>query len=247
MKIKTLIKRIEREAKPDQFGDACISFSREDQSDNFDSLRGVTRIELEKIRRTLSETIPNDFDYNISIEDRDVDAFLEYNDGSEAGAGCDLDVDFTGDYVKGLKKMDWDRLRESLISDANIQDDAAEIAEELPGKLPSTSEAQIAHGDAYEAFLKKTKDDKCQFAILAYDDCAGKYAESVLDKSDHLLAETSNFLVLAFPIIAIVNDGKLLNADEIEELKLQVLEGCGPISKAKALGQFGEAMNLMKQ
>ena len=45
MIIKTLIKRVEREAKPDRFDNACVSFSREDASENYSSLRRATRDE----------------------------------------------------------------------------------------------------------------------------------------------------------------------------------------------------------
>lgn len=247
MNIETLIKKVEREAKPDRFDDTCVSFSREETSENFSSLRRSTRDELEKIRTQLNRLIPNDFDYQVFIENGSIDGSLEYSDGLQSGGGMGLPAKLDGDYVKDLKKVDWEELRAFFIPGANLHDDAAELAKTFPSKMPSTAAARLFHAEALDAFMSEIKNDNVSLGVLAYDEMIQTYDASGYTESEREKMEGNicDMLTCGFPIIGIVENGRLLSVEATEDLKHKLVDRLGPISRAKALGQFEQAMHQL--
>ncbi|MBK1830904.1 hypothetical protein JIN77_09215 [Verrucomicrobiaceae bacterium R5-34] len=246
MNIETLIKKVEREAKPDQFDETWVSFSREDASDSYSSLRRSTRDELEKMRAQLNRLIPNDFDYHVFIEDGSISGSLEYSDGPDSGGGMGLPAELDGNYVQDLKKVNWEDLRAFFIQGANLHDNAAAIAKNLPSKMPSTAAAQLFHAEALESFMSEIKNDNAILGVLAYDDTADSYIASAYAENERetMDADICDMLTFGFPIIAIVENGELLRVDATEKLKHELVDRLEPVSRAKALGQFEQAMNM---
>ena len=245
MNMNTLIKKVTRETQSGRFDEAFVSFSRSGNSEAFEALRRSTKIELEKVRDQLSRLVPNDFDYSVFVESGRINFTLEFMDGLETCANSGLNINLMGDYVKQLLDTDWDYHRVSSLKMTEIVDDLSQVSENLDGALPPTSEIQLKHAKEIESFILKVEKLQPKFAMLVYCDSLSEYEEVFHEERSRLLGDITDFLTFRDLIICIVDKSKILSVEDTDEIKLEVLNGLSPISKAKALGQTGAAMKIL--
>jgi len=245
MNIKTLIKKIESEAKPDRFGDAAIMIGRNEASENYASLSRSTRGEIEEIRDNLSRLIPDDFEFHVWIEKSSIDLIMMYYDGMESGTNLPISIDLEGDYRRDLLDVNWDEQRKYCIPIANHMDALVEATESLPGDIPSTAAAQVLHHEALVNFKETAQNNSCKYGVIAYNNNEHKYEMLFQDRRKHMLGYMCDFLTFRWPIIAILDEGELMSVQDTEKLKFEVVGGLGKVSKALALGKLGTNMNMI--
>ena len=106
--------------------------------------------------------------------------------------------------------------------------------------MPLTSRAQIEHKDAYEDFLTRAKSKEFDYAVLAYDPSVEEYELSATDSERSMFYDINCFVMFRRPIVAVVREGKILECEEIENLKQKQLDGMGVLASASALGLVSE-------
>lgn len=259
--VKQLARWIAAELLPDEDGNTCLRLDREWTLDPSRGLRQKTVEELATLHDRLSRAIPDDFDFSLEFEDGEVFATLEYSDGPHAGFGGGFPVPVDRNMLGALREYDWDALRAQLIQGTQFHDNAADLAENYPSKLESTTIIQARHTATIEQFRNDPKLADSPYALLfgnewedeeedeieARESSPVEYEVETYTDREKLLGQMANLLTFGYTMVAILRDGKLLTPEESDELRQEALEGLGPISRAKAEGRFEAAVAAMMQ
>jgi hypothetical protein len=222
-------------------GEDCIFASRDGRYDEeLQKLPPAIKADLDALRAQISEVVPNDFSYALSLGDYNPTIALEFRDGATAFATCNETFNPEASIIEQLKVVNWDKHRSFGMSGGQIFDGIREFAKEAEPELPPTSEIQKGFAHELEAFTKTKRQGAEHIFLLMH-----RHDEGVTEKSCRSMKELRgnlcDLMTCQYDIIAIMTDKKLLPPRKVDKLKREVLldmKESMPISYARAVGLF---------
>ena len=253
MKTKQLAKRIAAEYVPGAGDKDCLVIDRAWLPEATNGLRRTTIEVLTEVHGALCRAIPNDFDFRLVFDGHFVSVQPLFADGKNDGAGFEaVEITLDSSGYSRLRAVDWNTVRAEAISGTQLHDQITDIADDLPGGIPPTSELRKIHSERFLEFERVLNESKIYFAILACstdeDGLAGFEGYEVVVRKDKpsLMYDLPNLLACEYQVIAIAIEGKLLDPVETDSYLDEALNCLGPISRAKAEGRFQGALELMR-
>lgn len=247
--VKDLAKWIAAEILPDEEGICCLTIDRKWLLDPSRKLRKRTADELETLHDRLCRLIPDDFEFFMDFENGEVRSTLEFHDGPLAGCNMGFPVPLDRHLINGLQQVDWNELRSEVIPGTQLHDNLTDLAADFPVTLEDTFLIQSRHGFGVERFCHDMAIRNPLYGVLSVDEEADELEYEVTGFNDrsNLIGEMGSMLAHNQAIIAIWSEGTSLAPDAVDGLRQEVLEGLGPVSRAKAEGRFWAAVEAMGQ
>ena len=248
MNARQLAERIAGEIPPKGDGDCLLRVDRSWKRGPVAGMRPRTCEELMRLHDGLCRAVPDDFDFCLEFgADGGVFAFLEFDDGAQTCFGMSFTVSLDRNLFASLRALDWDDLRGEAIQATQFQENVCDSAADYPSKLEPCEAVQARHKSRLAAFEKAIKASGPSFAVLVCDEDSGPagYEETRPKDLKNLFGDLGDLMACERVIIAIASNGSLISPTQVDELKSDVLQRLGPISRAKAEGRFYQAVEAM--
>jgi hypothetical protein len=216
-----------------------LLLSRRDVPEELEKLSARPRGKIEDLRRRLDETLPDDFDYWLSLGDAKPGFRLNYYNGCISCGGGGHHWQEAVSIFDQLRALNWDEERKFVIRGTETFDAIAVAAKDLPVMLPRTRALQKPFAGPVKAFIKEKRRGALKVYALLWDS-----EESLLEYEfsdmQSFKRELPNMMTCELHVLAVVSGGRPIPAEKVDQLKraaLKELEGM-PISYAKASGKF---------
>lgn len=193
---------------------------------------------LEAICAQLDRLVPNDFNYSLILGDYNPDFRLEFCDGGMMTASCPEPFAPKKSIFKQLEKVDWDKHRSFGMSGSQFFDGLRMLSEITEPKLPLTAHIQQEFRNELEVFAKKQRTGPEKFHLLLWRGDEGVQEQGCATLKD-VQGAFVDLMTCGYSIIGVLTDGKLMEPEKIDEIKLEMLQDMKksmPISYARAVG-----------
>jgi len=254
MSVKLLARWIASEMEPDKEGLSCLEIDRDWSLDPDLGLSRKTSEELITLHGRLCRAIPDDVYFVLNFEDGFVHGRIEYRDGDHAGFGMGFPVSLDRHLLNALREYDWDNLRGIAIQGSQLQDNVADLAATLPSRIPSIAVIQDSFSGPIKQFESDKRLAKYTYSLLSCNppdedeikESTIEFNVSTYENRENLIYEMGDLMACGCIMVAIMENGISLSADQVAEIRQEVLDGLGPISRAKAEGNFDQALAMMQ-
>lgn len=223
----------------DEFGDRVLHINNESADGAVDALPEGLQAQVEALRGEIQKRVPDDVQWNLIFDRKGTRFGIDYDDGT---AGTINPMHYFGKRTRLLAQLDatdWDEFRSEALGSMDIFDELVKDAEDRPVNIPSSEEAAKRWAEKLAATVKEIQSrvPPPMFATIYAREDEGVSAQ-VYESKDDLEFDMVNALPTGYEVLAVWDGGKELGFPEIETLKREIIEGLGPISRAKAEGRF---------
>lgn len=136
--VKDLAKLIATELAQHASEITCLQIDREWALVPELCLSSKTKEKLAEFHNFLNRVVPDDFDYSIDFEGGGISGQLEFKNGIMSAVGGGFPVRFDSYFTENLRKIDWDELRQEMMSLTEFMDGA------VSGPVPDWFKEHIA-------------------------------------------------------------------------------------------------------
>ena len=197
----------------------------------------------QRIFDRLDEFIPDDFEYELSLDGETPRFSLSYDDGLNGGYFGGIDFDSEDDLFSRLLAYDWDEQRGVAIRGVDLFDEMLEEAKTRKVDIPSVKYLRKNCRAEVQAYHKASRTEKPNFSYLVLEEREGQGGFDLMSFDDPedeegLMFAMSDAMMARRLIVSVCIDGKPLPSGVIETMKKQILELLPPISRAKAEGRY---------
>lgn len=202
------------------------------------------------LKQRVDRVTPDDFEYGMIFEDGRLLLGFQFMDGNHTASGFGYPINPNQDALQlaaELRKIDWEEKRGQSMQRANLFDDVADLAEDHPAEWIRTFEIHEAYGEQINAYLNWLTDAGQSSGVLAGDIENKTLMNCTVESPDQRDYWISQQMGQGNLIIAVVENGKLLSAEETDILRKLELEKLPRIARAKAEGRFQAAYDAKMQ
>lgn len=205
------------------------------------SLAPEIKAQVVDLIAAVRQAIPDDITFELTFYDDFIGIKPTYDDGNVFSNMADEMYFKNRKHLLGnLKRTDWDEFRGSMIGQMGVFEALVNEAEDRPVNIPSSKDAAQHYAIPLATALAEVRSRSPRpqfFAIYARDD--GPLEVSVHENEADIIGTMADYMTTECDVLAVCANGVDLSFDEIEEWKLEAVEGLGPISRAKAERRFG--------
>lgn len=204
------------------------------------SLSPDLKAQVVDLLAAVRKAIPDDITFELTFYDDFIGIKPTYEDGNAFSNMAEEEYFKNKKYLLGnLKRTDWDEFRGLMIDQMGIFEELVSAAADRPVNIPSSKDAAAHYSMPLAAALAEVRSRSPRpqfFAIYARDD--EPLSVSVHENEADIIGTMADYMTTQCDVLAVCANGVDLSFDEIEEWKLEAVEGLGPISRAKAERRF---------
>jgi hypothetical protein len=200
-----------------------------------ESLRGS----VGELFREIRAGIPTDFSFNVSFTTDGIELGVDFEDGNTGGNVFRARFTSRKSMRRKLRRVPWDECRKHAMEQGSIFEDMLREADDRPPAIPVSEEVAREHKIELERAKQAVRGDAPipQFCVIAWREDCGVEVEKQGDRQT-LIGLIADMMTTGYDILAVLERGVDWTFEEIEEAKLEAVEGLGPISRAKAERRF---------
>jgi hypothetical protein len=222
--------------------DNTLRIERDTDSRNIPGLSPKQTDEIQQIVDFISECVPDDFDFVLSLGDSEPRLMLVYEDGLTSGASDSFSFSTSEELYFALPHVDWDSKRGELLKRQQIYDEMLEIADQRPVQIPSVKFLRKSFKEQVKQFHKEARREaaECKTLIMlppSRDD-DGKRLDFKMPSMETLVHCLGDAMTYGGLIVSLCIKGRPLPSREVEEYKRKALRELPPISRAIAEGRW---------
>jgi len=245
--LKHLAKWIAAELRPDDEGRDYVLLSREWKPDSSRGLGSRTSDELFTLHGSLCRVIPDDFDFWFCFDNGAVNTKLLYLDGGQTCAAVPFPVRIDSRMFEILYDLDWEKQRTLLLNGNQLHEKLADDAGDYPIHWIPTSAVHETYREEIETYRMWLIEEGQSSGVLAANTDTRVLMNCPFENRPDRDRWVSQQMGQGNLILAIINDGVLLSAEETDILRRIELEKLPEIARAKAEGRFKGALDAMGQ
>ncbi|WP_414664112.1 hypothetical protein [Horticoccus sp. 23ND18S-11] len=196
------------------------------------------RDEVNALVEEVLRIVPNDFSVSLSFATDGVHLSTEFEDGNTGSFGPGSRFTSRKSMFQKLRATNWDAKRADLMEQGSIFEDMLNEAEDRPPNIPLSRDAAQRYAPDLDAIVGEItgRGDPAPFVLVIVRDDKIEVTEPKTRFA--LIGDLGDVLATSYEVLAIVENGVKWSFEAIEAVKLEAIEGLGPISRAKAERRF---------